>query len=242
MKENFLKLRKEFNLIKKRGLISPLRKGTTGLGYTFERLLNKKEDSLSDPDYYGIEIKTKFGYSKSPLTLFNCVPIRYNEKAINYLFKNYSYKKYKDNNTFIFERELYVNKSLKKYNYEFRLFVDYYGKRVILKVFFKENFIEDVCYWNFYDLEKKLKIKLNFLAIVTAYPYKIGNKLYYKYLKMNIYKLKDFYYFLKLIENDKIFVQFYLKKHINDEFIINDGIAFRIDINYIDKLFVKLNY
>ena len=37
--ENFIILRDKFQKIKKMGLIEPLRKGTTGIGYTFETLL-----------------------------------------------------------------------------------------------------------------------------------------------------------------------------------------------------------
>lgn len=242
MKENFMILRKKFNDIKKLGLIPPLRRGSTGVGYTFETLLNKKEDSESRPDFYGIELKTKFGYSKSPLTLFHCVPKRNNISSINYIFDKYSYKNFKNKDIMIFEREIYSNKSLKKYGYDFKLFVNYFDQRLIIKSFFNNTFIEDVCYWDFKDLEKKLKIKLKYLAIIQAYPYRTNKKLYYKYLKMISYKLKDFLSFLKLIENDKIFVQFYLKKSVNDDFIDNHGVSFRIYNDYINELFIKLPY
>ena len=36
------------------GLIAPLRRGSTGIGYTFETLLSKKEDSESNPDFLGM--------------------------------------------------------------------------------------------------------------------------------------------------------------------------------------------
>ena len=242
MKENFKLLRKEFNNIKKQGLILPMRKGSTGVGYTFESLLNKKEDSRCTPDYKGIEIKTKFGYTKSPLTLFSCVPKRENGNAINYIFDNYSYKKHKNENILIFQRDVFCNKSNKKYGFEFKLSVCYLNKELILKVFYNGVFVEDACFWSFKELETKLKIKLKYLAIINAYPYRINNKLYYKYLKMSSYRLKDFFIFLKLIENDIIYAQFYLKKGINEQFIENHGVSFRLYNNHIDDLFIKLPY
>lgn len=241
MKENFEILRKKFNEIKNVGFIEPLRKGSTGIGYTFESLLNKKEDSICNPDYNGIELKTKFGYSKSPMTLFNCVPKRNNESAINYILESYSWQKYNDINVFIFSNEVYSKKSIKKYNYSYKLYVDYLGKKVVMKSYYKNCFKEDICYWDFKELEKKLKIKLKYLAIIHAYPYRIKNKLYYKYLKMNTYKLKNFFEFLKLIEEDKIQVKFYIKRNA-DNFIDNHGVSFRINNDYIEELFTKLPY
>ena len=184
MKESFILLRKEFNNIKKLGLITPLRRGSTGIGYTFETLLNKKEDSECKPDFYGIEVKTKFGYSKSPLTLFHCVPKRNDTSSIKYIFDKYSYPKLKNKNIMLFEREIYSNKIPQKYNCDFKLFVDYFEKRIIMKSYYNNSFLEDVCFWDFKDLERKLKIKLSYLAIIHAYPYRINKKLYYKYLKM----------------------------------------------------------
>ena len=212
MNENFKILRKKFNEIKNVGLIKSMRNGTTGIGYTFETLLGKKEDSQEFPDFHGIEIKSKLGYSKSPMTLFNCIPKRNNESAINYILSNYSWKE-KNKPSFIFSNEVCCAKINKKYNYNFNLQIDYFKKRIIMQSYKNNIFIENVCYWDFKDLNKKLNTKLKSLAIVYAYPYKIKNKLYYKYLKMNTYKLKGFFEFLKLISENKINIQFYLKKN-----------------------------
>lgn len=109
MKENFNILRQKFNDIKQMGAVKALREGSTGIGYTFETLLGKKEDSESLPDFMGIEIKTKLGYSKSPITLFNCVSIRNNCSAIEYILDNY-YWYSKKKNAKVFSVELYANK------------------------------------------------------------------------------------------------------------------------------------
>ena len=244
MKENFTILRNEFEKIKQKGAIKSLRKGSTGLGYTFETLLNKKEDSECKPDFLGIELKTKLGYSNSPLTLFNCAPLRNNEYATNYLFNKYSNQKKSNNNVSILEHEIYYGKFYKNYNYGFKLFIDYYKKKILMKSYYKGEFCEIVCYWDFEQLENIFKTKLKYLAIITGYPYKYNNELYYKYFTMKSYKFKNFSNFLNLIQKDKIFVSIYLTKDNSDinSKIVNHGFAFRIKTDFIDELFLKLFY
>lgn len=244
MKENFETLRKEFEKIKQKGAIKSLRKGSTGLGYTFETLLNKTEDKESKPDFLGIELKTKLGYSKSPLTLFHCAPLRNEEFATHYLFDKYANKKLNNHNVLILEREVYCTKFYKNYNYGFKLMVDYSKKQIIMKAYNKGFFLEYVCYWNFSQLEKVLNEKLAYLAIINGYPYNYNNELYYKFFTMKSYKFKNFDYFLRLIEEDKIFVNIYLikKEKEHNTKIDNHGYAFRIKLEFIEDLFQKLLY
>ena len=66
--------------------------------------------------------------------------------------------------------------------------------------------------------------------------------MYYKYVKMEFYKLKGFFEFLKLIEDDKIHVDIYLKQRIDKEqnyYLENHGVAFKIDFDAIENLFYK---
>lgn len=80
-------LKAVFNKIKNKEFNKSLRNGTTSIGYTFENLINKKEDNLSQPDYKHIEIKTKLGYTKSSLTLLCITPIKQDNNAIKYLLE-----------------------------------------------------------------------------------------------------------------------------------------------------------
>ena len=92
IKESIKELKEKFEEIKKVSLHKSLRRGPTGIGYTFEKLIGKEEDSSYEPDYKGIEIKTKLGYSKSPITLFNLVGKRDDEVPIcNYLINKFGY-------------------------------------------------------------------------------------------------------------------------------------------------------
>ena len=71
---NIRELKMKFNEIKNMNYVQSVRKGPTGVGATFEYLIGKKEDRLDLPDFKGIEIKTKRGYSKSLINLFNAAP------------------------------------------------------------------------------------------------------------------------------------------------------------------------
>lgn len=91
MNENIRLLERKFLEIKKRGYVKSVRKGPTGVGATFESLLNKNEESFEIPDFYDIEIKTKRSYSKSYITLFNAVPTGSSYYEVKRLRDNYGY-------------------------------------------------------------------------------------------------------------------------------------------------------
>lgn len=246
LKNDIELLKQEFKRIKDMGLVKSLRKGTSGLGYTFETLLGKEEDKECKPDFGSIELKCKLGYTKSPITLFNCAPMRNGESATRYIFEKYSYHCNGDVNAkMIFSRSVFADFSKEFYGHEFKLKVDYYQTRVIMQVFSNGEYFEDVCYWDFDVLEHKLKQKLQTLAIVEGYPYTYDKVLYYKYFRMRIYKLRGFFEFLKLIENGKIMITFYIKDSINilgNPNLDTHGIAFRIRKENIPKLFYEIKY
>ena len=62
---------------------------------------------------------------------------------------------------------------------------------------------------------------------------------------MRIYKLRSFFEFLKLIENGKIMITFYIKDGINilgNPNLDTHGVAFRIRKENIPKLFYEVKY
>ena len=258
MKNDILELKRKFEKIKSIGLVKSLRAGSTGVGYTFESLLNKAEDQKSTPDFKSIELKCKLGYSKSSLTLFNCAPKRHGNPANNYIFANYAQHRYNNKNDLkIFERKVFHNYTIERNGITFKVFVDYYAQELVMKSYQNNEFIENVCSWDFKSLERKLKIKLNTLAIIEAYPYKRNKEIYYKYVKLSIYKLRGFFEFLQLIEKDKIQICFYMKQAIGNKNEVKQdnnqnnnvaknidfkdhGVAFRIRLDYIDELFYRV--
>ena len=62
--------RQRFREVKGMGFVKSLRKGSTGVGYTFETLVGVAENNLALPDIEGVEIKTHREGANSMITLF----------------------------------------------------------------------------------------------------------------------------------------------------------------------------
>ena len=244
MREDVLLLKKEFKRIKNMGLVKSLRKGPTGIGYTFETLLNKKEDQESKPDFRSIELKCKYAYSKIPLSLFSCAPLKNGNYATRYIFETYGYLNPEiSNSELVYYNNVFANYTKDRGGYKFNLEVNRDKKQVIMKACKNGEFVEDVCYWDFETLEKRLLGKLTNLAIVYAYPYYKNNAEYFKYVKMDIYKLKSFDKFLELIENDEVLIHFYIKDGFTDigtPRLIAREVKFALKLESISKLFEKI--
>ena len=244
MKEDIKLLKYKFKLIKDMGLVPSMRKGPTGIGYTFEYLIGKTEDHECKPDFNSIEIKCLMGYSKSDLTLFSAVPVREKNSAVNYIFELYGYHRYANkDDVMLFERKIFSKYQIMLYNFSFKLAVDYYEKVVKMNAYKNDVFYETVCIWDFKILERKLKKKLSTLAIVEGYPYYKEGIKHFKYVKITFYKLREFIDFLRLIENDKIYVSIYIKERgsKSGSALENHGVKFRIKRECLDDLFYKLN-
>ena len=244
LREDVLILKKEFKKIKNMGLVKSLRKGPTGIGYTFEALLNKKEDQESKPDFRSIELKCKYAYSKIPLSLFSCAPLKNGNYATRYILETYGYLNQEiSNNEKVYYNNVFSNYTKDLGGYRFNLEVDRNKKQVVMKASKNGEVVEEVCYWDFDTLEKRLLNKLTNLAIIYAYPYYRDNAEYFKYIKMDIYKLKSFEKFLELIENDEVLIHFYIKDGITDigtpRLSVRE-VKFALKLESISKLFEKI--
>ena len=67
---NLEEFKLKFGELNRKGFVKSLRKGPTGIGYTFETLLGVEENNLFLPDIESIEIKTHRDKSNSMITLF----------------------------------------------------------------------------------------------------------------------------------------------------------------------------
>lgn len=235
-------LQRKFSEIRKMEYVKSVRCGSTGIGATFEALLGKEEDSLEIPDFNGIEIKTRRGYSKSLINLFTAVPTGSTFYEVKRLRDTYGYPDVYD-------------KSLKKLNtmaevtelirvgvfYYFGLRVDRGLERLILCVYdINKNLIDESTYWDFDILEEKLLRKLSVLALVKAWPNRIAGVDYFKYYKMNIYLLKGFYSFLKALEDGFVKVKFTIGNYYDERrygMVHSHGVSFSIAEDDLDKVF-----
>lgn len=245
MKKDFLKLYNSFNEIEKKGWIKSKRSGTTGIGYTFESLLNKKEDYFQMPDYDGIEIKTVNYNSKQKIHLFNMTPdgdflfpIKRIISKIGYPDRDYP--QYKVFNVSVKSKP----ETILGYK-KLKLYVNYKKKKIDLLV----NTIEgkkikiDIS-WSFESLKKALYLKLQKLAIIDAYSNKEKNDTYYYYNSISFYILRNFNTFIYLIEKGIIEVTFKIGVHKDGEQLgkIHDrGTDFSIMKKDIELLFKKIN-
>ncbi len=67
---NLEEFEKRFQELKNQGYVRSLRRGPTGIGYTFETIVGVNENNLALPDIDGVEIKTHRDNTKSMVTLF----------------------------------------------------------------------------------------------------------------------------------------------------------------------------
>lgn len=242
MQKNISKLQKEFERIKQKGYIKGICNNFSSIGRTFEHELNLPENTFSIPDYYGIEIKTRRAYTKSYITLFTTVPDGENLFEIERLKNTYGYPSRKDRNYKVLYIEAYGNKTnFAGIKYQYKIDVSRSERKIYLTVFNRYNdIIERKIYWSFDSLKEKLNTKLQFLAVVSAWPNKIDGWNYFKYYKMEIYKLKDFNTFINLIENGTIKVTIKIDIHLNEKNYgktYDHGCGFTIEQHNLTKLY-----
>lgn len=242
LEQNIKQLKKEFKRIKNLEYVKSIRHGNTGVGATFEHLLGKKEDSFEIPDFGQIEIKTKRSYSKALISLFNAVPTGSSFYEVKRLRDIYGYRDNNDHTLKKLNTIIYSNQLTKVgINYYFKIKVDKPKQKVFLQIYNKQKIlIDENTYWDFDILKEKLYRKLKILALIKAWPNRIGGIEYFKYYKMNIYILKDFKDFINMVENGEIAIElkignyYDLKKYGN---VHSHGITFAIKEEDLPKLF-----
>ncbi|HPC57002.1 MAG TPA: MvaI/BcnI family restriction endonuclease, partial [Caldisericia bacterium] len=157
---NLNELRKKLQEIKKRGYIESLRSGSTGIGYTLEKLLDLNENNLPIPDLGGrVEIKTIRKDSQSLITLFT-----FNrgvwQISQSEIIKTYGYKDEKERlalkNTLFYKKEIPQNImiELDEVNNLIQL-VDKQTKKVL-------------AIWDIYNIVGKFMSKLGRLLVIFA--------------------------------------------------------------------------
>lgn len=200
----------KFEHIKEMGWIPSIKKGTSGIGLTFENLIGVTENEFEIPDFNGIELKTKRNKSNSYTTLFNATPDGPHFHEVERLKNTYGYphskaKEYKVLNVSTFCNHL-NNIGIKYYS---KLKIDYPNQKLFLLIYNKnKELIEKEVFWYFDTLKEKLLRKLSVLAFINADTKIVNNTEYFKYCKITIYLLKDFDTFLSLLEQGIIRITF----------------------------------
>lgn len=245
LNSDFYELYKRFDDIRKLGWIKSLRNGPTGVGYTFECLLNKKEDNLQQPDFKSIEIKTIKYFSKRKIHLFNATPEYVFFSPIKRILQKYGYpdKNYPEYKLF----NISVNAVEEKrvgYNL-LKLNVDWDHRKIFLcarTIYNKKNDLN--IYWSFDYLDNIIKNKLANLAIVWACYKKENACDMFLYAKIDFYKYTNIDNFIKLIEDGLINITFKISFYKSEErsgMIHDKGTDFSIYEKDIKLLFNKIS-
>jgi len=245
MEEEITMLIKEFERISNKGWIKSISKSFGSIGLTFEKELGKRADSMYFPDYYGIEVKCTSRFSRYPLYLFTLAFDGPTFPEIDRIVDKYGWydKDYHDKKV-IFAKIYYNFKNIINEKYKFKLDFDDSKEKLYLCVYnLEDELIEKKSFVYIESIYNHLKIKLSTLAIVYASIKKINNEKYFRYYKMNLYKIISFEKFIELLEKDIIKVSLISrmnKSGVDAGKYRNKNLVFQIDKNKIETLFTKI--
>ena len=246
IEERMLELKKEFQKISKKGYIKGIYNNLSSIGRTFETELNLPENEFGVPDYYGIEIKTRRAYSKSYITLFNAVPDGEDLFEIERLKETYGYPSKNDRKYKVIYIEAFGNKlSYAGIKYQYRIEVNKKERKVYLCIYNRyDELVERKIYWSFDYLKERLLVKLKYLAVVNVWTNEIDGWNYFKYYKIDFFKLKSFDKFLDLLEDGTIKLVVKVGIYTDEKRYgktYDHGCGFAISDNDLCKLYYKCN-
>lgn len=233
---------KKFKEISGKNWMPGVNKSTNSVGLTFEKMLDKKADSMFFPDYYGIEIKCSQRYSGYPISLFSLALDGPKFYETNRILEKYGKIDLKYPNRKILTGEVKVNDySLINGKYFFKLKIDRNTGRIYICIYdINYHLIEKNTYVEFSTIKNRLEIKLHNMALVLASKKIIDNHPHFRYYQINLYKLKSFETFIDLLEKDIIKVKIELRisrSGIEEGRQRNKGLVFQISKEDIDLLF-----
>lgn len=242
--ETFIELDKILKEIKNKGYIKLEYLDSGGAGKTLEKLLGKKLDNKSNPDYKEVEIKVSNIKTKYPISLISITPKnKVKVNTIEYLIKNYSHDGCMDNN----KNNKYLNgnicaKEIKYVNRKtgFKLEINKSENRLYLLIIQNRKIINKNIYWDLNEVEDRIEHKMKYLIIITTETRKINNVTHCIYKDVTYYKLKSFYFFKEALESGIINVSFNIKIDKNNK-ITYHGIRFCINTKDITNIYTKVH-
>lgn len=208
--------------------------------------MGKERENFEIPDYYGIEIKTKYSTREEYVTLFSAAPDSYLFE-IKRLVSTYGYKSKNLPECNVLNVGVLRNRKTKtKSNYYFKLDVDRKKEEVMLKIYDQNHeLVDSNCKWSFQLLKEKLERKVSILAFINAERKwnRIERAVYFRYNHLFVYKLKSFEQFISLLEKGMIKIIFNIgvyKSGRKKGQIHDHGTSFAIKHYNINYLFDKI--
>lgn len=231
MRENDLKrLKRKLEAIKSQGWIENQRHGNAGgVGNTLEDLLDVAENNLQIPDFGEWELKSQRSYTTSLLTLFHNEPKPRKARIVpQILLPKYGWPHQGAGTTYpLTERSFRQTINATGFSDRgFRVLIDRMSQKIIIDFDYSRiherhaewkstilnavgiNNLNPAPYWDFSDIETKLKSKLNNLMFVSAETRREGDKEFFKYNDIEVYINPTLDRFLALMEAGCIYVDF----------------------------------
>ena len=201
------------------GFIPSMRKGSTGIGYTFERLLGIEENNLPIPDIGGrVEIKTIRRDSQSLITLFTFnrgVWLLPQKEVV----RKYGYKDKKGR--FALKNTIFYGKPIPQ---GISIEVDD-TKNIINLVDTKTN--EIIATWDIYVIVGKFMTKLGRLLLIIAERKTMDRKEFFKYDEAYLLTEPSSRRFLNAFRTSLIGID--IRMHLKESGAVrNRGTGFRI--------------
>jgi len=245
MEETMHELYQSYLEINRLGWIKKLRNGYGGIGYTYETLLNKEEDTFPLADYKGIEIKTMRKNSRRVLHLFNITPDGDYLFPIKRVLDIMGYPSKQDKNYKVFMMTINAREyTMLGYSKRAKLYVNRNEQKIeMIAEASKGKDLNVNISWSFDLIKERIEWKLKHLMVVLADGKFIGETEYFKYSDVKFYEIRDFETFLLLIETGAITITFnidYFKSGRRMGQIYNHGTVFSIPHGYIGFLYKNI--
>ena len=244
MINDLILLKEKFEKVKNMGWVQSMRRGTTGIGYTFETLIGKPEEDFPIPDFGTIEIKTRFRNSKEDITLFNATPDGDYLFPMKRMYEAYSYPDRRNPDFRVFYANVSTTPKYAGRINQFMLHVDKEKKKIsVIHIDKIGNMSNTDVSWSFDFLQEKLERKLKYLAFIKADARCNMELQYFHYYKITFYALKSFKKFLELIENGTIKTTFIISCYrtgFKKGQMNSHGVSFDIPEEKLDELFTKI--
>jgi len=216
---NLKEVQNKLQEIKNKGFIESLRRGSTGIGYTFETLFGVEENNIPIPDIGGrVEIKTIRKDSQSLITLFTF------NKGVWHIKQKELIQKYgyiDEKGRFALKNTVFYGKPISQ---GLRLEID--EDKNTIHLLDSANG-EIIATWDVYVIVGKFMAKLSRLLIVLAERKVIDGKEYFYYNKAYLLTDPSARSFIKAFKKSIIGID--LRMHLKENGAVrNRGTAFRI--------------
>jgi len=223
-----LEIKSKLEEIRDRGWIKSLRKGTTGVGYTFESIFGVAENNIPVADIGGrVEIKTVRKDSSSLITLFtfNKSVWKVSQREI---IERYGYIDNKGR--LALKNTLFVGRDISQ---GLTLYVDWHLNTVDLVDVQTEEVLAE---WDVYVIVGKFMTKMSRLLFVLADRKTEDGVEYFHYNEAYLLSEPDSRAFLEAFEKGIIGID--LRMHIKENGSVrNRGTAFRVKEVYLKDLY-----